>query len=119
MEMGYQTGSMVGHPRTWAIRWDTHSISFETLGFRCPEKYGPKLTISKRLCCRFPLPALVFHTDKPQKDVIQHANTLRTNFESRLPFIDQVMWAMELTHHLLLIGSDQLPQAWISIEDTG
>lgn len=63
-------------------------------------------------CPRFSLPTLIFHKHERQDNVVQHTHSRRVDFESRLLFLPEVMRAVELSNHcLLLIGGDQLHTA--------
>lgn len=59
-----------------------------------------------RSCLSFPSRLIRKH--ERQNDVVQHAHPRRLNFNSCLLFIDEIVWAVELSNHRLLVGGHQL-----------
>jgi hypothetical protein len=59
-------------------------------------------------CPRRSFPTRLIHNHERQNDVIQHAHSCRLNFQSRLLFVGEMVWAVELGDHCLLIEGHQL-----------
>ena len=84
------------------------------------EETGSEFRISHRPCRRFSFPTCLFHKHECHNDIVQHFHSLRFNFKSRLLFVDNVVWPVELCdHRLLLISGDQLHIVIQYLDDIG
>lgn len=62
----------------------------------------------RRLRPRLPFPPGLVHKYERQNDVVQNGHSRRLDVDSRLLFVSEVVWTVELSNHRLLIGGHQL-----------